>query len=115
MTFFGAVSQPDQTAAAVMQVIADLLHRLGGDRRQAWINAGGQARIQLPLKGIDQYLTHNGLSEIAVWLLGQNRIEIVALLAQERDLILVPSQALDLTCVGQQHASLSDEIQGDVG
>src|SRR5258708_37746009 len=88
----GSVAQAHQPAAAVAQMVAGLLHRLGSDRRQTLIRRRRQPFVKLQLKGVDEHLTHDGSAEVAVRLLGQGRVQIFAMLPQEGDLILVAAR-----------------------
>ena len=67
------------------------------------------------MKRVDEHLTHDGLAEISVRLLDQRRIQVFALLAQERDFVLAAAAALDLTRIGEEQPRLADEIQRNVG
>src|SRR5450631_2942236 len=96
-TLLRAVAQPHQPAAAVAQMIASLLHCLCCDRRQMLVRRRRQPLVHFQLKSIDEHLTRDRLAEVAVRLLSQGRVQIVAMLTQEGELILVAASAFDLS------------------
>jgi hypothetical protein len=96
-------------------VIASLFDRFRGDRCEALVARAREPLVQRQLKGVDQHLAHDGLAEIAVRLLDERRIQVLAVLAQERDVILAAAAPLELAGIGQQQPRLTNEVEGDVG
>jgi len=101
VTLRGTVAEAHQPAAAVAQVIEDFFHGFRRNRRQARIRGGRHALVEFQLEGIDQDLTHNGLPEVAVWLFGQDRVQVFAVLPQKGHVILAAAAAFDFAGIGQ--------------
>src|SRR5207253_9879752 len=66
VTLIRPVAEPHEPAAAEAMVVAGLLERLGGNRREARIRGGDQRLVDLELPAVAEPLAHGGVSAFAL-------------------------------------------------
>ncbi len=54
------------------------------------------------------------LAEVPVRLLREDRVQVVAVFAQQRELVLAAAATLDLAGVGEQQPRLTDQVERDI-
>ena len=71
MALLGAVAEADDPVAAALEVVGDLLDRLGRDLGDPLVLAMLQPVEQEPVPGVEEELAGHGDGEVAVLLLDQ--------------------------------------------
>ncbi len=115
MTLLGAVTQANQPAAGVTQVIAGLLQGLRRDLGKTWVRGRLERLVHLQLPRVEQKLTDHRAPEVAVRLLHEAHVAILVRPAQEGEIVLAAALALDLSGIVIEQPGLADEVQRDVG
>ena len=96
-------------------VIGHFLRRLGGNRGERGVLAVRE-RLEIRMReGREQQLPDHGDGEIAVRLLDQQHVAVVAGIAQIGERVLVAALALDLAGIGVERARLADQVERHIG
>ena len=100
-------------------MVADLLARLGRDRRDALVHRPRERAEQHQVPLVEQELARHGVRVVPVGLFDEQQVAELAAIAQERELVLAPARrrvaCLDFLCVREPHPALPQQVQPDVG
>ena len=112
--FFGAVAQPHHPVGGMLLVVARFLQRLAGDGGEFGIAGIAQPFPQQLQPGGDDGVAQHGEGEVAALQLDDRRVQVVAFVAQEGELVFVV--VLRALVAGQrEHAArLADQVQRHV-
>ena len=115
----GAVAETDDPVAGVLLVVARLLHRLAGDRRELGVARALEALPEQAQEGRDGDVAQHGHGEVAARQLDQRAVAEIALVAQEGELVLAVALAavlgLELAGARQHRTRLADQVERHVG
>src|SRR5262245_22140406 len=114
MALLRAVAEPDGPFARVAHVVGELLRALCRYCRERCVFRGGQRLEEGMGEARIEQLAQNGDGEIAVWLLDEEDVAVLAGVAPIGERILVASPPLHLARIGIERARLADQIEGDV-
>ncbi len=103
----GAVAQAQRPGHGVVAVVTGLGCGVGGDGGERTAT-GGELRVQQLLPGGVEQLPDDGVREVPVRLLDELEVAEVALVAAERQLVLVARE-------GEQRAGLAEQVEREVG
>src|SRR6185369_2997992 len=110
-----AVAEADDPAGSVLLVVARLLDRLAGDRRELGIARGGEPLPEQLQEDRERAVAEHRHGEVAARQLDDRAVAKVALVAQERELLLVVRLAAELgleAAGARQHgARLADQVE----
>jgi hypothetical protein len=102
----------------MLLVVARFLDRLAGDGGKLGVARIAQALPHQLEPGGQRQVAQHGEGEVAARQLGQGRVAVVDLIAQEGELVFVPARAAALATVlagqGQQRPRLTDQVERHV-
>ena len=113
--FVGAVAQPHDPVGRMLLVIARLLDRLAGDAGQFGVARFAQPLPQQLHQRRDHRVAQHGEGEVAARQLDQREVAVVALVAQEGELVFVVPVAFELARMREHGAGLADQVERHVG
>jgi hypothetical protein len=99
----------------VVEVVGDLLDRLAGHGGQGRVGRVEQAPVDHQLVCREAELAGHGRGEVAIGLFDQQAVDPVPLVPQVGEVVLAAAGAVDRARVGEQGASLAQQVEGDVG
>ena len=114
VAFLGAVAKADGPFGGVTHVIGHFLHRLGGDGGERLVCRARQRLVVRMGEGGVEQLPHHRIGEVAVRLLDQQQVSVIAGVAQIGEGILVAALAFDLAGIGIERARLTDEVEAHI-
>jgi hypothetical protein len=98
------------------QVIGHFLFGLGGDAAQRLVGRGGGDGAPERLhEGSEIELAQHGVGEVAVVALDQQAVHVVALTAQEGEVVLAAALALEFAGMGIERAGLAEQVETHIG
>ena len=111
----GAIAQTNDPFGGVAQMIRELLFRLGCDRGQRRVCRAHHGTPERIGAGSIQELSQDGHCEIAVRLLQQKQVLVVAFDPAIGEIVLVMAAALYRAGIGVERLRLADQVEPHIG